>query len=342
MRKLTLALTMVTVASAGASTYLWQALGDEREQRAALQTRMAELERAAASSTAISQPDEPKPEPTQDTTESDVDLPPPGRSTPAAFAQAAPIAMGFRPVTPDPELSRRLMESHERQVRMLQDPEYRELVRSQQKLGMQQVYSDLEPLLGLTDDEANRLLDVLAEQSVRSMEERPMFAANGAPPSDAEMREHRRNFEEQRRRNETEIAAVLGPKYSEWQSYQGNAWSRSQVTRLRQRLAMTDEPLRQDQIKPLVDAIAREQKQLLAPPAMRSFSPGFDDPQAQLRSREEVLERTRQSHERIRISKRIADALAVRAVAAPTRKRGADARIESAPAARSRASASTR
>lgn len=201
-------------------------------------------------------------------------------------------------------MRRRMAESHEQQARLLKDPEYRELMRAQHKLGLQQQYADLEPLLGLSQEASEQLLDVLAEQQIRNMEGRPMFAdVDGTPPSEAELHERRRHFEEQRRKNEAEIAAVLGPKYGEWQEYQQNGWSRAQVMNLRQALSSTNEPLRQDQVKPLVEAIAREQKQMqMQTWSMRSVTAtqGRPDAQTQARMAEEFLERTAQSHERIR------------------------------------------
>lgn len=302
MSKLIIALTTATVASAGASTYFWQELREERAQTATLQTRIAQLEQ-------VSEPTAPPSAPVESAAaEAPVETAAP---TPAAAGtKAQPTARAglavsgafgaaslARPV-PDPEMRRRMLEAHEQQLRMLQDPEYRELMRSQHKLSMQQHYSDLEALLGLSKEQSEQLLDTLSEQAIRSMEQRPMLAEmDGTPPSEAEMREQRRILEEQHRRNESEIAAVLGSKYGDWQQYQQNGWARSQVTRLRQALAVTDEPLRQDQIKPLVEAIAREQKQMMS---ARMTAPSRHDPLAQARMAEEWLERTAQSHQRIR------------------------------------------
>jgi hypothetical protein len=201
----------------------------------------------------------------------------------------------------DPEVRRRLQENHEQQMRMLKDPEYRELMRSQQKVSMQRMYSDLEPLLGLSKDESDRLLDVLAEQSIRSMEQRPMWPSpDGGPPDENAILEQQRINQAQRRTNEAEIAAVLGPKYNQWQEYQNNGWARSQVSQLRQTLAITNEPIRSDQVKPLVEAIAREQQQMT-----RGFRTPLPqgramDAQTQVSLAEEMLERSAQSHQRIR------------------------------------------
>jgi hypothetical protein len=72
--------------------------------------------------------------------------------------------------------------------------------------------------------------------------------------------------------------------------------------RLRQTLSVSNDPLRQDQIKPLVEAIAYEQKQMGvgAPRNRANFAQFGSDHQAQVRRSEEWLERTTQSQQRIR------------------------------------------
>lgn len=303
MSKLTMALTVATIASAGASTYLWQELGDEREQRTTLQSRVMELERSqpiARSAPPVELID-PAPLPENPPAAPENPQPPAPAMRPTGALPAPAMSGVWSATPPDPELRRRIMESREQHMRMLKDPEYRELMRSQHRLGLEQAYADLGPLLGLTADEADRLLDVLAEHSIRNMEQPPMFGPTpGAPPDQADIRERQQAFAEQRKNNEAEIAAVLGPKYGEWQAYQQNGWARGQVTRLRQTLALSGEPLRQDQIKPLVDAIAREQSPAqMASPYTISGRPNAE---MQARTAEDMLERTRQSNERIRMA----------------------------------------
>jgi hypothetical protein len=202
----------------------------------------------------------------------------------------------------DPEMRRRMQDNFEQQRKMLQDPEYRELMRSQQKMGLKHMYGDMESMLGLSREDAQRVLDVLAEQQLRSMEQQRPFmpSTDGSPPDQAAMREQQRYFAEMKRKNDAELAAALGPKYSEWQEYQQNMWSRSQVSRLRETLAGSDEPLRQDQLKPLVQAMAREQQQMQVSTMRAQYPTGFAGPEAQMRMQEEWLERTAQSQERIR------------------------------------------
>jgi hypothetical protein len=310
MSKWAIALTLATVVCGSASAYLWQELREEREHTAALQTQVAELQRTVSAATHTVSPvpiAPPRDEPT---------LPPPsvqnappkpsaspattpGLAPPSPIFTANAVGMGGRM---DPEMRRRIQESHEQQARLLKDPDYRELVRSQQKLSMQQMYGDLEPLLELSKEESERLLDVLAEQTVRVMEQqRPWLPPiDGQPPDQNAVLEQQRRFQEQRRTTEAEIAAALGPKYNQWQEYQNNGWARSQVMQLRQSLSSTDEPIRLDQVKPLVEAIAREQKQTNPPLRTQlGWSPVMDA-QSQVRLAEESLERSVQSQQRVR------------------------------------------
>jgi hypothetical protein len=298
MKTSVLVLGAATLISTIVSAHLWQTLRHERAQSAALQARVADLEERLIAAVAVPSfqsartPPEPILEPES------IPPPPPGSNVARATLRNEPA--GDRPLMPDGEMPRRFRESREEQLRMLKDPEYRALMRDQQKLALQQAYADLDLFLALTPEETERLLDVLAEQALRSMEQRPTMAEwNDGPPSEADLREWQRKMEEQRRQNEAELAAVLGTKYRDWQEYQQNGWSRSQVARLRQTLSLTNEPLRQDQIKPLAEAIAREQRDLFAARAAPSRRP-MQDPQTRMRLSEEMLERTAQTHQRIR------------------------------------------
>jgi hypothetical protein len=307
MSKSVIALVVATLVCGSASAYLWQELRTEREQTQVLQARVTELEKTRASAPAIAdaRPAEfPAPAPVAGPEPETK----PSVAKPAIAATVAPTptaTLAFagpnvRNGRMDPEMQRRMQENFDRQRAMLKDPEYRELMRDQQKMGMRRMYGDMETMLGLSKEEAERVMDVIAEQQVRSMEQRPHFGMDGTQPDQAAIREQQRVFEETRRKNEAELAAALGPKYGEWQEYQQSMWSRSQVMRLKETLAGSDEPLRQDQIKPLVQALAREQQQMQTNSVRAQYPNGSSTPDAQLRMQEEWLERTAQSHERVR------------------------------------------
>lgn len=72
----------------------------------------------------------------------------------------------------DAELQRQLQDIQEREQRMLQYPEYRELLRAQQRLSLSQMHPDLAGYLQISKQQADGLLDLLAEQRVRDQAER--------------------------------------------------------------------------------------------------------------------------------------------------------------------------
>jgi hypothetical protein len=311
MGKFVVASIVATLACGSASAYLWNELRAEREQTQTLQARVAELERAHAPAPAEQAAQQQFPPPLPERAppgepQATVKRPPEARlgaSFTAVNATGAPAAaLSMRGGQMDPEMRRRMQQSMDQQRRLLQDPEYRELMRQQQIDGMQHMYGDLELMLGLSHEEAARVLDVLADQQLRSMEQQRPWAMDGSRPDEAAIREQQRVFAEMKRKNDAELAQVLGSKYSEWESYQQSMGARSQVTQLRQALATSDEPLRQDQIKPLVAAIAREQQAQMNATRARTFPGRFGDPEAQLRMQEEWAQQHVESQQRIRNS----------------------------------------
>jgi hypothetical protein len=313
MSKSVLALIAATFVCGSASAFLWQELRTEREQTRTLQARVAQLEQASSSASApLSKPKPPENPPT-----SQAIAEPPSQASVAPKQPMSTVAAvgGWSPfgvvassggTRMDPEMQRRMQENFEQQRRLLQDPEYRDLMRNQQKMGMKRMYSDMEIMLDMSKEEVDRVLDVLAEQQVRSMEQQRPFLAppDGSPPDEAAIREHHRALQEIQRKNEAELSAAMGSKYRDWQQYQQTMGARQQVMRLRETLAGSNEPIRQDQIKPLVQAMAREQQlSQQQVPAIRRSIPGTqvstDDT---LRMQEEWLERTTQTHQRVRDS----------------------------------------
>jgi hypothetical protein len=303
-------LIVATLACGTASAYLWQELRTERQQTRTLQARVAQLEQAR------SKPPAPQPQHRENSAAAPVTepvaqpSPTPTKSAPpaaAVFTAAAPGSMGFTRYggRMDPEMQRRLQENFEQQRRLLQDPEYRALMREQHKRSMKHMYGDMELMLGLSKEEADSVLEVLSEQQLRSMEQQRPFMPppDGSAPDETAIRERQRALEELQRKTDAELATALGPKYSEWQDYQKNTWARQQVMSLRQNLSNSVDPLRPDQIKPLVQAIAKEQQQMQMNAMRPRFrSDGSITTQDQLRMQEEMLERTKATHQRIRDS----------------------------------------
>jgi ribosomal protein L12E/L44/L45/RPP1/RPP2 len=148
---------------------------------------------------------------------------------------------------------------------LLRDPEYREAMRAQQKMGLVRSNPNLARDLDLTADQLDRLYDVLAEQSLRSMENTsPMWSVNGEQPDAAKIQEYQRKAMEQQRSNEAELKRALGDtKYREWQEYQSMAGVRWEADRVRTSLASAGVPLDENLAKPLLKSLHEQQVKLM-------------------------------------------------------------------------------
>jgi hypothetical protein len=106
----------------------------------------------------------------------------------------------------------------------------------------------------LSEDEADRFLDLLAEQSLRESEQRMKDGRN-----DQNLEDRRRRYDEFNEQTEAERKALLGKeRFRTWNEYVNSAAARAQMRELRTQLATSSSPLREDQIKPLVKALAAE------------------------------------------------------------------------------------
>ena len=119
----------------------------------------------------------------------------------------------------------------------------------------------LREALRLQPQEADRLMDLLAEQQLNMMSNPPPFGGRGQPPDPAELQQYQQQAQQQQRERDAQIASLLGDsKLQEWQSYQKTLGARSQLRELRTELAEAGMPLREGQIEPLVNSIAAEQE----------------------------------------------------------------------------------
>jgi hypothetical protein len=197
-----------------------------------------------------------------------------GRSNIAdtAVSQSAMRAPGLVTVTPfvsyamsgnavnDAELQKQIQDIQEREQRMMQHPEYRDLLRARQRLSLSQTHRDLAELMQISKEQADQLLDLLAEQQIREQAaSRPMWPSH---MDVAAVQAFTAKAQERQRANEAELTALLGAsKFQEWKEYEQSGMARILVQRL-QHLLPYEARLRTDQLRPLVREIAREQRQL--------------------------------------------------------------------------------
>jgi hypothetical protein len=253
MNKSIAALTLATLSFGSASAYLLGELRTERAQAQSLQAQIDELQRARP---AQRNPfDRPPPPAVADDVTPPAPSPEPERPRPAQPPQLAEAAAVEPPVFT--ARSARMDRARE----LLQDPEYRKAMLAQQKFAMRRLYPDLQSALRLQPQEAEQLMDLLAEQQLNQMANSPPFRGRGGQMDPTEMQQYQQQLQQQQRERDAQIASVLGDsKLQEWQNYQQTLGARSQIRELRTELAEAGIPLREGQIEPLVASLAAEQQ----------------------------------------------------------------------------------
>jgi len=254
-----------TLAFGSASAYLYNDLQRTRATTVALQARVDELQKSAgspapATADAPAVPLNPFGPPVPG-----AEAPPPPPRTAAAVV-APPTAtfttIGGGMVGGAAVPMARMAGGWEYRNRMLENPEYREAMKRQQKLMMPRMYPDLQSALHLDEQQAEQFYELLAEQQMNQMNHaRPPFAQPGTTPDPNAVREWQQQQQQLRNENEAAIASLLGQDgLQQWKSYQNSLPARSQVRELRATLEGAGVPLRQDQADQLLSVMTAEQK----------------------------------------------------------------------------------
>lgn len=268
MTKIALVLAIVAIGEGAVTLHLVNQLHEERASAQKLQVRVAELESRAAQvapgATFIAVPTQPTVSPF---TGARKDGAPASPQAVAGVITSANVAMAnavVPMVAPDPEHMReQIKQSMERQAALLHDPEYREAMLAQQKIGLRQSNPNLVRDLDLTAEQADRLFGTLAEQQMRSLEN-PTPWTGGEQPDLAVVQEFQKKMMEVQSANDAEVKRVLGDtKYREWQEYQSLSAVRWEADRVRGALANAGMPLDESLAKPLLKTLQEEQQKTM-------------------------------------------------------------------------------
>jgi hypothetical protein len=276
MTRIALVLAIVAIGEGAVTLHLVNQLREERDSAQQLQARVTELEskvpQVAPGATFITVPTQPTVSPF--TVARKDGAPPPPKAIAGVITSAnggtvnnlAPVA------APDQERMReQVKQSMERQAALMRDPEYREAMLAQQKIGMRQSNPNLARDLELTPEQADRLFSTLAEQQMRQMENATPWAW-GEQPDQAKLQEYQRKMMEQQTANENELKRTLGDaKYREYQEYQSLSGVRWEADRVRTTLANAGVPLDDSLTKPLLKTLQDQQQKMLQQTA--SFGP---------------------------------------------------------------------
>ena len=237
MHKLTASLAVACLGCAAAALWFRHELTAEKSKTTSLESRLAQLERPHATIPPVGKP-----------AESDAS---PSAHPSAANPHAAPVSSA--------SASTETLEPTERwnahpPRAPLQNPAFRDATRAQRKLQMGYQYVDLASALQVPPETATRLIELLADIEVRHLGEENAGYTN---PSDMDARAAA--VRESRKQEKAELVALLGEDgYGRWQGYQESLPTRYQMHDLREQLSGTAEPLRDDQLEPLIAAVHGE------------------------------------------------------------------------------------
>jgi hypothetical protein len=269
MTKIALVLAIVAIGEGAVTLHLVNQLREQRDSAQRLQARVTELEskapQLARGATVVTVP---APSTVSPLTVANKDsAPPPPQAVAGVISSSGNVTTvrNLAPMAaPDQESMREQMkQTMERQAALLRDPEYREAMLAQQKVGLRQSNPNLARDLELTPEQADRLYGTLAEQQLRQMENATPWTW-GEQPDQANLQEFQRKMTEQQSANENELKRVLGDaKFREYQEYQSLSGVRWEADRVRTALANAGVPLDENLTKPLLKTLQEQQQKML-------------------------------------------------------------------------------
>lgn len=148
------------------------------------------------------------------------------------------------------------MYSDSYEARLLQSESYREARRRYRQLELASGHIDLARVMGISQETADRLIALLVERELQYL-----GRANRNPRNEKELRIRQTEIAQAQQEQDAEIAALIGEAMlAKWKDYQSSLPIRHQVQQLGARSFAIAEPLREEQVEPLIAAIHSERK----------------------------------------------------------------------------------
>ena len=250
---------LIAAGAFGASTiYLGVQLQNEREQAdafaeqaRALSARVAELDKIRAELAALKLAGGPlaqsnKPEPGKPAAVLEL-----AQSESTRDSAESPQARGFTPAPP------------ERTEAM------QKMMRTQLRANFKRVHADIGEKLGLSQDEANKLIDLMIDQQMAMMDRGRLESGNSSLTPEQRAAAN----QAQMQKNQAEVTALIGAdKVEAYKAYQETMPARQEVAALSRQLEANDVNLSKDQRDRMVTALAEERNRVPAPKYSESAS----------------------------------------------------------------------
>lgn len=258
MRTSTVILTAGLSLLALSNMWLLLRLGDERASNAELRAQIETRPKTWISASQSGQREAGSDNVTVATQNAPVE---PAAAKPAAAATRADLATANGPSSSGED-----WQAYER--RLLSDPKFREARKAQRRLELASWYEEAIQILGMTPAQADQVLDLVIERELD-------WSGRPNPRDDAELAQRQRKIEESRRNHAAALTTILGAtQATQWEQYVASQPSRFEVRQLRTQLSSTMDPLRDDQVEPLVAALAVEREQLSQ--ELKAYSESLD------------------------------------------------------------------
>lgn len=136
---------------------------------------------------------------------------------------------------------------------LMKDPGFRAAQQAQARQMAPRAYPDLAEELGLSEEEASALLDLLVDQQ--------MGALAGSGDTSAEAVQARI---EQSARREAAVQELLGARYARWRDYRQSLGARQRVAHVRRAMDSASLPLSDPQAKAFLQQVIAEQDRYVA------------------------------------------------------------------------------
>lgn len=229
MKTVVVVLSVALVAVGGGAINLWRQLEANRHQIGELQAQVAGLE--AASHGVVAQP---------------VAL-----ATPAMPATEPAVAKPVEPASKPSATTDSARASVDAIRANMGSPESIARTRALQRAQMPAQYPDVGKALGLSPQEVEKLFDLLADQSA----ERSRIVAGNRPDTGPQA------LGNQMSQEQTQLADLLGDKFSQWKEYNTQLPTRRQVKDLGAVLTAAGAPLTEAQAGSLIPAVTAAEKE---------------------------------------------------------------------------------
>jgi hypothetical protein len=180
------------------------------------------------------------------------------------------------------------------QRRRMQNPNYREAWRAQQRLAYALRRENVMRLLGFTPEQADAVVEIAIDHQLRWYD-RP--SPKSGTEEDAQ--QQRALYEQDEREDQEKLAALLGPdKHARFQEYMESRATRLQVDQLRPQFTGND-LLRDDQVEPLIAALHVERARFEQELREYRESISRNDPQSWVKDGEREIELRKATNERM-------------------------------------------